>query len=87
MRFANERHHVVLAVRSHVDVANDDRAVVGARLVEGLREHRGRILLVAGEELAVGAEHPVGCLDEPLSLGVLADPLQQRTDRGDGLVA
>ena len=64
---AVEGHEVVLAGRVERDVANDDELVVVN--VKGRREELGRVLVQAGEDLAVGAGHAGRGFAQPLAAG------------------
>ncbi len=87
VRAADDRHHVVLAVRIEGDVAHHDHVVEGADLAEGTVEHLVGVFLVAAEELFVGSDHSLGRILEALAVRVFADPRQKRADRGLGLLA
>jgi hypothetical protein len=82
MAAADDRHHVMLAVRLQADIAQHDHLVVAVGLLEGLAQDLDRVVLVAGEEFFVGPDDPVGGLDEALTIGVVSGPLDERADSG-----
>ena len=87
VHLADDRHHVVLAMALEADVGQHDDLVVAVDLLERAREHRLRVVAVAGEELLVGAHDAAGRLEQALARRVVAGPADQRADRVLGLLA
>jgi hypothetical protein len=87
MNPADDRHHVMLAVRLEPDVAQRHDFVVALDLLEGPLQHVARILVIAREELLVGAHDTVGGAGQALTTGIIAGPADQRADGGLGLLA
>src|SRR3546814_3854197 len=63
MRLADDRDHVVLAMRNEADVAQHDHLVVAVGLLEGALQNLDWVDFVAREELLEGADNPCGRLD------------------------
>ena len=63
------------------DVLQHDDFVVAVGLLEGALQQRHRVLIIAAEEFAIGAHHPVGRADEPLAGRIVAGPANQRAHR------
>jgi hypothetical protein len=80
MDLADERHHVVLAMGRERDVADEDDVVIALDLLEGAVERLRRILVVAGIELLIRADHAVGRACQPFAGGVVAGPADQGAD-------
>jgi hypothetical protein len=53
VRAPDDRHHVVLAMAFHPDVAEQNDLVVAVNLLERPLEHRRRVGLITGEKLLV----------------------------------
>ena len=87
MDLADDRHHVVLAMRFEADVAQHHDLVVALDLLEGPLQHVARILIVAGEEFLVGAHDAIGRADQTFAVGIVAGPADQRADRLFGFLA
>src|SRR5271157_1360738 len=85
MHLADDRSDVVLAMRLEADVLQHDDLVVSIGFLKGLLEQRDRVLAIAAEELLVRAHDAVRRADQPLSLGIVARPPDQRTNRLLGL--
>ena len=58
MRLADERHHVVLAMRIEGDVPHQHDVVIALDLLESPVEHLGRVLVVAGKISSIGLRRP-----------------------------
>src|SRR5690606_26769395 len=86
VRLADDRRHVVLAVRLELDVAQHDHLVVAGDLLEGAGEVLVRIQGVAAEPVAVGTGDPRRGVQQALARGVLAGPAQQGADGILGLL-
>src|SRR5262245_53722541 len=78
VHFADDRRHVMLAVRLEADVAQHDHLVVALDLAERAPQELDGIIVVAAEPVFVGAHDAARGTEEPLALGVVADPLEQR---------
>ena len=87
VRLADERHHVVLAVRIERDVAHQHHVLVAADLLEGRRQHLGRIVAVAGIKLLVGLHDATRRIAQALAVRIVARPGDQRPHRRLGLLA
>ena len=85
VRAAHERHQMVLAHRVQRDVADKHHLLVG--LVEGHAEVLGGVLAQAREDLFVHVGDAARSIDQPLTLGVFADALQDQADAGFDLLA
>jgi len=72
---------VVLAIGFEADVAQHHDLVVALHLFEGALQDLGRVVLVAGKELLVGAHDAVRCAEQALAIGIVARPAQQDADR------
>src|SRR6185436_7299248 len=77
---ADDRRHVMLAVRLEADVAQHDHLVVALDLAERAPQELERVFVVPAEPIFVGADDSARCSDEAFAIGVVADPLQQRAD-------
>ncbi len=64
---ADDRHHVVLAMALERDVLEHDDLVVAADLLEGPADRLDRLVLVAAEELLVGADDAIGRAEQALA--------------------
>src|SRR5882757_9143128 len=82
MRLAIERHHVVLALRRELDVADQHEIVVAGGLAEGAVEHLGRAQMIALIKFVEGLHHASRRVQQSLATGVLADIAEQRLYRG-----
>ena len=80
MRPADDRRHVVFAMRLELDVAQHDHFVVAADFLEGAREVLVRVF-VAGEPVAVSLDHAPGVSSRPSRCGFFARPAQQGAHR------
>src|SRR5690606_24353508 len=80
MRLADDRRHVVLAVRLELDVAQHDQLVVAGDLLEGAREVVVRVQLVAAVPVLVGPGDARRGLDQAFAPGILPGPAQQGAD-------
>src|SRR6516225_48874 len=86
MDLADDRRDVMFAMRLEADVLQRDDLVVAVGLLEGSLQQCDRILLVAAEELLVGANDPVRCAVQPLALRIVTGPADQGADRFLGLL-
>ncbi len=77
MRAADDRRHVVFAVRSEFDVAQHDHFVVAGHFFERAAQFLGRIVGVAGEPVFVGVDHAFGRVYQTFARRVVAGPAQQ----------
>src|SRR6202049_1437637 len=87
MHAADDRRDVMLAMGLEADIAQHHDLVVAAGLLEGALEIFARIVVVAGEPFLVGARYARRRGAQPLAVGIVAGPADQRTDRGLGLGA
>ena len=78
MRLADDRHHVVLAMRDELDVLDDDHVVIAGDFLEGAAELVGRAHVVAGEHLAIGLGHALRRIHQAFAVRIVAGPAQQR---------
>ena len=85
MRLADDRHHVVLAMRMELDVADDDEIVIAGDLLEGAAELFRRAHVVAVEHFEVGLGDALGRVDQALAVRIVAGPAQQRAHGRLGL--
>src|SRR5262249_43811103 len=61
-------HHVMFAVRTETDIANQHEVVVFPDFAEGALEHLGRTFAIPGEEFIVSVDDPFGCIEEALAV-------------------
>ena len=87
MRLADERHHVVLAVRVERDVAHQHEIVIGADLAEGAVEHVGRQLAISAVKLVVGVDDAPRRVEQAFAVGIVARIGDQRPHRGQRVLA
>ena len=87
MRFARERHHVVLAMGIEGDVAHQHEVVVPADLAERSLEYVDRTFAIPAVELPVGVDHPFGRIAQPLAIGIVAGIGDQRAHRCQRVLA
>ena len=83
---ADDRRHMVLTMRPEIDVAENDHLVVAVCLLERAAQDRVGVLAVAHKILLVGARDPLGRIEQPLALGVVAGPAEQHAHRLLGLL-
>ena len=74
MDLADDRGDVVLAMRLEADVLQEDDLVIAVGLLEHALQQRHRVLVIAAEIFAVGADDTVGRAEQPLALRVVAGP-------------
>ena len=72
---------MVLAMALEGHAAQHDHLVIAVDLAERLAQDLLRVLLVAGEIFAIGAPQAVGRLDQPVTVGILADPFDDGAER------
>ncbi len=77
MRLADDRHHVVLAMRFHIDVAQHDHVVIALHVVECPGQVFTRILLVTLEPLLIRVDDASGGVDETFALRIVSGPGDQ----------
>jgi len=87
MDLADDRRHVVLAVRFEAYVAQHDHLVVAVDLVERAAQKLDGILTIAAEPVLERARNARRGSFESLAVGVVANPQEQRADCGFGLFA
>jgi hypothetical protein len=80
VRLADDRGHVVLAVRLERDVLQQHDVVIAAHLLEHPRQVPGGILAIALAIFLPGPRHPRRGVDQPLARRILAGPAQQGAD-------
>ena len=78
VHLADDRRHVMLAMRLEADVAQHDHLVVAVDLAKRAPQELERVVVVAAEPVLVRADDASRRADEPLALGIVADPLEQR---------
>src|SRR6516162_5025993 len=81
MHFADNRRDVVLAMRLEADVLQNNNLVVAVGLLKGLLEQPDRVLIIATEELLVGAHDAVRRAEQPFALWIVARPPDQGPNR------
>ncbi len=79
---ADHRQHVVLAEADHPDILQDHQLVIAADLLEGPLQILPGIDVVAGEQLAIGLDHPAGRVAQAFAAGVVPRPFDQHPDGG-----
>ena len=84
---AEERGHVVLAVRFHVDVAQHDDVVIALHVLEGAGEVFAGVFAIALEPFLIGVDDAAGGVDQAFALGIVAGPGDQGADGVFGFVA
>ena len=77
---ADDRRHVVLAVRFELDVAQHDHLVVAAGLLERAAQVVARVDRVAGKPVGVGVDDALRRIEQAFASRVFAGPAQQRAD-------
>jgi NifU-like protein involved in Fe-S cluster formation len=85
MRLAEERHHVMLAVRIEADVPHQDEIVIARGLAKGAVKHLDRAFVVALVDLAVGVDHALWRVEQAFARRIVAGIGKQRADRFLGL--
>ena len=81
MRLADDRHHMMLAMRVECYVLDDDEVVIAGDFLEGAAELLGRAHVVAVEHFAECLGDTLRRVYQALSLWIVAGPAQQRGDR------
>jgi len=84
---ADDRRHVVLAVRLEADVAQQHHLIVALDLLEGALQQIDRIHRVALEEFFGGFHHALWRAGEPLARRIVTGPADQRFHRPQRFVA
>ena len=85
MGLADERHHVVLAMRKEGDVTDEHDVVVAAEIFEGAIQRILGGLAVAGVEVLVGLCHPLRGIAQTLAIRIVTSPGDQRANGPLGL--
>ena len=80
MRFAHERHHVMLAVAVNLDVLEEDEFVVAFDFREGSLQWLVGISAVSPEVFVHRFDDSRWRVDQPLAVGIFADETQEGTD-------
>ena len=75
---ADDRRHVVLAMRLETDVAQHHHLVVAAGLLEGPLEIVARIILVTGKPFLISAHDAPRRGQEPFPVWIVAGPTDER---------
>lgn len=81
VRFANNRRHMMFAMRFKRDITEYDHLVVAFDLFEGAFKVLDRVFAVAAKPVFISPRDAFGCIDEPFATGVLASPQQQSANR------
>src|SRR5262249_43090705 len=79
MHAANDRGHVMFAVRLEPDVAQHDHFVIAAGFLEGTLEIIAWMILIAGKPFLISTHHARRGRSQPLAIGVVAGPANERT--------
>ena len=79
---ADDRFHVMLAVRLETDIAQQHHLVVTLDLFEGALQQHHRIDRVALEVFIVGARHPFRRAGQAFAGWIVAGPAYHGRDRG-----
>src|SRR6188508_166986 len=77
---ADDRRHVMLAVRLEAYVAQHDHLVVAFDLAEGAPQELERVVFVAAEPILVSTNDASWSAQETFAVRVVADPFEQRPD-------
>jgi hypothetical protein len=80
MRLADDRHHMVLAMREERNVFHQHHVVIAGDFLEGAAEHVLGGKVIAGEELAIGLGDAFRRIDEALALRIVAGPAEQHAN-------
>src|SRR5262249_57999801 len=80
MRLADERDHVMFAMRMQLDIAQHYDVVITGDLVEGAGQHVEWALVVASEELVIGANDALWRLAQAFASRIVAGIGDQRAD-------
>jgi hypothetical protein len=71
---ADDRRHVVLAMRFEPDVAQQNNLIVAGGFFKGPLQILARILEITRKPLFVCTSNASGCSDEPFAIGIIARP-------------
>jgi hypothetical protein len=74
-----DRRHVVLTAGAEAHATQQDRLIVAADLFKGSPQVSGRVFVIPGEPLIVGAQHTRGRVEQSFAFRVIAGPLDQRS--------
>ena len=77
MRAADDRRHVMLAVRGEFDVAQHDHLVVTGNFFEGAAQFLARIFGIARKPVLVGIGYARRRVDQTFAGWIVAGPAQQ----------
>ena len=80
-RLADDRRHVMLAMRLERDVLQQHDLVIAAHFLENSRQMDRRILAVALAIFLPRARHALGRVEQAFAAGIVAGPAEQRADR------
>lgn len=80
MDFAEYGSEVMLAVRLEVNVSQDDHLVIAVHFLKSAAEEVDRVLTVAAEPVFECPCHAARSRRETLTIGVVADPFDQRAN-------
>src|SRR6202007_2932242 len=72
---------MMLAMRLEPNVTQQDHFVIAADLLECTLQIIAWIFVIAGEPFFVRFRHSLGRSSQPLTVGIIADPSDQRANR------
>src|SRR6516162_300880 len=78
MHPADDRRHVMLAMRLETNIAQHHYFVVAAGFLEGSLEIIARIVVITGEPFLIGANDPRRRGEKSLAIGIVAGPANER---------
>src|SRR6476661_4378505 len=79
-RLADDRRHVVLAMRLERDVLEEHDLVIAAHLFEGAAEVSGGVLFIATGIFTPGAGHAARRIQQSLTIWIVAGPADKSPD-------
>src|SRR5690606_41623404 len=74
---ANGLSQVMITMALAEEVVLDDHFDVALDFLEGAQQHRGGDLGVPGEELAIGAHHPLRSVEQAFATRIVTGPANQ----------
>jgi len=77
MRPANDRHHVMLAMRFKRHVFQQHDFIIALHILKRFGKNRVHILIIPGVKLAVGIDHALRRIAQTLALWVIPRPANQ----------
>jgi hypothetical protein len=84
---AEERHHVVFAMRIESYVLHQHEIVITSSLGKRAIKHLGRRLTVSLLDFTERVDHPLGRIAQSFTVRVVADKRNKRANGGFGLLA